>query len=112
MSCTSAEDSAEKLERQGQLSTTVRSIFRRDCMDTCTSCTQGEGTEPLVHMTTSVVGRLRRKSAAVSDRSGSVREQPSMNMVTVKFGGPRGWMDTRSVFFWGPGFPVLSRRIT
>jgi len=35
-----------------------------------------------------------------------------MNVVTVKFGGSKGeWMGTRSVFLWGPGFPVLSRRI-
>jgi len=34
------------------------------------------------------------------------------NVVTVKFGGFKGeWMGTRSVFLWGPGFPVLSRRI-
>jgi len=67
----------------------------------------------LVHMTTSVVGRLRRKLAAVSDRPGSELEQPSMNMVMVKFGtgSKREWMGTRSVSPWGPGFPLISRRI-
>jgi len=35
-----------------------------------------------------------------------------MNLVTVKFGGSKmEWMGTRSVFLWGPGYPVLSRRI-
>jgi len=58
------------------------------------------------------VGRLRRKSAAVSDRPGSEREQLSMNVFTIKFGGSKGeWMGTGSVFLWGPGFPVLSRMI-
>jgi len=37
-------------------------------------------------LTTSVVGRLRRTSTAVSDQLESEREQPSMNVVTVKFG--------------------------
>jgi len=73
---------------------------------------KGEGTEPSFHTTASDVGRLRRKSAAVSDRPGSEREQPSMNVVTVKFGGYKGeWMCTRSVFPWEPGFPVLNRSI-
>jgi len=27
------------------------------------------------------------------------------------WGSKREWMGTRSVFLWGPGFPVLSRRI-
>jgi len=35
-----------------------------------------------------------------------------MNVVMVKFGGSKGeWMGTRSVFPWGAGFPVMSRRI-
>jgi len=61
------------------------------------------GTEPSVHTTTSVVGRLRRKSAAVPDWPGLEREKPSMNftlnVVKVKFGGSNvDWMGTRSVF--------------
>jgi len=57
-------------------------------------------------------GDFGRKSAAVLDRPGSDREQPSMNVVTMKFWGPKGeWMGTRSVFLWAPSFPVLSRRI-
>jgi len=35
-----------------------------------------------------------------------------MNVVTVKFGGSKvKWMDTRSVFLWEPGSPVMSRSI-
>jgi len=40
-------------------------------------------------MTTSVVGRPRRKSAAASDRPESEQEQPLMKVVTVKFEGSR-----------------------
>jgi len=52
---------------------------------------KGEGMEPSVHMTTSYVGRLRRKSATALDRPGLKREQPLIKVVTMKFeGGPRG----------------------
>jgi len=70
-------------------------------MDTCTSGAKGERTEPSVHTTTSDVGKLWRKSAAVSDRPGSEREQPSMNVVTVKFGGFRGEWMAQDQFFLG-----------
>jgi len=65
-------------------------------MDTRTSSAQRR--ELLVHTTTSVVGRLRRKSTAVSDRPGSVLEQPSINVVTVKFGG-QGGVDGHKISF-------------
>jgi len=62
-------------------------------------------------MTTSVVGRLQRKSAAVSDQPGSEREQPSMNVVTVKFGDSKGeWMGTRSVFLLGAWFSCVEQK--
>jgi len=51
---------------------------------------KGERIQPSVLTTTSVVGRLRRKSVAVSDQPGSEREQPLMNVVTVKFRGSKG----------------------
>jgi len=47
---------------------------------------KGEGTEPSVHTTTSDVGRLLKKSAAASDQPWSEREQPSIKVVTMKFG--------------------------
>jgi len=84
--------------RQGQPSRTARrkmSIFRRlyGYLQTVWIPTppapKGEGTEPSVHTTTSDVGRLRRKLAAISDRPGSEREQPTMNVVTVKFRGSK-----------------------
>jgi len=68
-------------------------------MDTCNSGSQRRGTEPSVHTTTSVVGRLRRKLAAVSDRPGSEQEQPSINVVTVKFGGVQGRVDGHKISF-------------
>jgi len=47
------------------------------------------------------VGRLRRKSAAVSDRPGSEREQPSMKVVIVKCGvGVQGGSDHFSLGAW------------
>jgi len=62
-------------------------------MDTCTSGAQRKGDRAIGHMTTSDVGRLRRKSAAASDRPGSEWEQPSKKVVSVKFGGSKGeWM--------------------
>jgi len=61
-----------------------------------------EGTEPSVQKTTSDVGRLRRKSAAVSDWPGSEREQPSMIVVTVKFEGSKEeWMAQDQFFLVG-----------
>jgi len=36
-----------------------------------------------------------------------------MNVVMVKFEESKGeWIGTRLVFLWGPGFSVLSRKIT
>jgi len=63
-------------------------------------------------MTTLDVGRLLKKSAAASNRPGLEREQSSIKVVTVKFGGPRGsgWAHNQD-FLCGLGFPVLSRRI-
>jgi len=58
-----------------------------------------------------VVGRLKRKSAAASDRPGSDQKQTSMNVVTVKFGEiQKEQMGIRSVLLWGLDFPVMSRR--
>jgi len=48
------------------------------------------------------MGRIRRKSAAVSDRPGSKREQPSMKVVTVKFGRSNGEADGHKISF-SPG---------
>jgi len=63
-------------------------------------------------VTTSDVGRLRRKSAEASDRPGWEREQPSMKVVTVKFGGSKEErMGIRSVFLWVVGFSVMNRRM-
>jgi len=36
-----------------------------------------------------------------------------MKVLTVKFGGFKGeWVGIKSDFFWGLGFPVMSKRIT
>jgi len=109
-----AEDSAEKLEETGRAEEEDEHLPQTTWIP-APPAPQEERTEPSVRLTigTSVVGRLRRKSATVSDQPASEWDQPSMNVVTVKFEGSKGkWMGTRSVFLWGPGFPVLlSRRI-
>jgi len=33
-----------------------------------------------------------------------------MKVVTMKFGGPKGSRGHKISFFWGLGFPVISRR--
>jgi len=65
------------------------SIFHRPYELPAPPAPNGEGTDPLVHMT-SVVGRLWRKLAVALNRPESKQEQPSINMVTVKFGGSKG----------------------
>jgi len=60
---------------------------------------KGEWTEPSVHTTTSDVGKLRRKSAAVSDQPGSEQEQPSMKVFIVQFGGVQGGADGHKISF-------------
>jgi len=75
------------------------SIFRRPTWIPAPLAPKGERTEPSVHTTTSDVGRLRRKLAAVSDWSGSEQEQPSMSVVTEKFGGVQGGVDGHKISF-------------
>jgi len=91
----SARDSVEKLVEIGPMS---RKAKRRMNIEHLLQAAwtpappvpKGEETEPSVHTTTSVVGNLLRKSATASDQLGLERWQPSMKVITVKFGGPRG----------------------
>jgi len=57
-----------------------------------------------------IVGRLRRKSAAVLDRPGSEWEQPSMSVVTVKFEGTRGSGRAQDQFFSGAWFSCVEQK--
>jgi len=82
-------------------------------MDTCTSGAQRKEDRAIgSNTTTSNVGRIRRKSAAVSDQPELEQEQPSMKEITVKFGEVQRGVDGHKISF-SPGalFLVMSRRI-
>jgi len=54
------------------------------------SAPKEERTEPTDHTTTSDAGSLLRKSVATSGRAELDRKQPSIKVITVKFGGSKG----------------------
>jgi len=76
--------------RQDQLSRTVKRRISIFCRLPTASAPKEEQTETSAYTTTSDAGSLLRKSATASGRPGSDRKQPSIKVVTVKFGLSKG----------------------
>jgi len=80
-------------------------------MDTCTSGAQRRGDRAIGPYDYISCGETSEKVGAVSDRPGSEREQPSMNEVTVKFGGSKGGVDGHKISFsLGAWFSCVEQR--